>query len=87
MRNYEFPVYSTNAGGIACSIYGGMRFIEAPNFSEFIIGDVVPEDWELSPANFLAKCEVADSTPEAVLLEHELERTEHAMAHGVAITK
>ncbi len=57
MKNYNFPVYGTQGGGLAREVNGVFIFVEAPNCAGLGIGDEVPEHWDIQPANELARQE------------------------------
>jgi len=52
---YNFPVYGTQGGGLAKEEYGVFVFIEAPDCPGLAIGDKVPDEWDLAPANAKAR--------------------------------
>lgn len=51
MRNqtvFDFPVYSTQGGGLAKKLRSEPVFIESPeDFPDLEVGDFVPAEWEL----------------------------------------
>jgi len=53
MRNY--PVYGTQGGGLAREVNGVFIFIEQPDCPGLQVGDEVPCEWDLQPANNLAQ--------------------------------
>ncbi len=54
MKDYNFPVYGTQGGGLAREVNGTFIFVEKPDVSGLDVGDEVPEMWGLIPANALA---------------------------------
>lgn len=60
MEKYNYPVYATQGGGlvreVAPNIY---EFVEKPpDFPELGIGDTMPKEWDLAPANEMARQEI-----------------------------
>jgi len=66
MKHYNFPVYGTQGGGLARNVEGKFIFVEKPDCPGLSVGDEVPEQWDIIPANQLAKDseEFARSTDE-----------------------
>jgi len=59
VRTYDYPVWGTQGGGLAREVDGTYVFVEAPpSIPSLEIGDEVPEEWDLIPANERAKMEV-----------------------------
>lgn len=52
---HKFPVWVTQGGGLAREARGGFIFIERPNCPGLDVGDEVPAEWDLAPANALAR--------------------------------
>jgi hypothetical protein len=53
-KEYPFPVFGTQGGGLARQIgRTGQTFIfvEAPDCPGLDVGDTVPQEWGLAPAN------------------------------------
>ena len=66
MRTEATPTFTTEHGGVAIEIDipGGLVFTEAPpNFPE-LLGESVPEDWNISPLNDAAQDQFDDLEPE-----------------------
>jgi hypothetical protein len=61
MRNYEYPVYATQGGGLVREISGQYFFIEKPDCPGLDIGDEMPKDWGIVPANHQARREERDN--------------------------
>jgi DNA-binding phage protein len=59
-REYNFPVYVTQGGGLAREIRGVYIFVEKPDVPGLDIGDEVPEMWDVQPVNAAAQQEVED---------------------------
>ena len=58
-KAYSFPVWNTQGGGLVREINGTYIFVEAPpNGMGLGIGDELPEEWGLIPANKLASLEM-----------------------------
>lgn len=53
MKNYDFPVWHTQGGGLARHAGGDVyTFVEAPDSSTGLrVSDTVPKEWGLVPAN------------------------------------
>ncbi len=57
-ESYTNPLYTTPHGGLAHMTehgHGPMVFQEVPDMPDFKVGDAVPHDWELIPANQAAR--------------------------------
>ena len=58
---YPYAVWVTQGGGLARRLHKGMAlpglfvFVEAPHSQSLGVGDYVPEEWGLEPANGLAR--------------------------------
>ncbi|OHA59562.1 MAG: hypothetical protein A2589_01725 [Candidatus Vogelbacteria bacterium RIFOXYD1_FULL_46_19] len=87
MMERNYPVYSTQGGGLVREVNGTFIFIEEPNCPGFCVGDEVPSEWDLQPANELArekesKCPDFDlSVPWYEDTVHALERMPDQLAH------
>lgn len=56
LEDYLFAVWATQGGGLAKHDVGiHYVFVEAPGHSGLQVGDRVPEDWDIQPANDLAR--------------------------------
>lgn len=63
-RTYKFPVWGTQGGGLVREANGMYVFVEAPtDFPELGVGDELPEQWSLAPANELARAEMERDDP------------------------
>jgi hypothetical protein len=59
MEDYKYPVYGTQGGGLAREVAGKYFFIEPPDSGTGLrVGDEVPVEWDLAPANHLARNEM-----------------------------
>lgn len=55
-RKYDFPVYGTQGGGLVRETApGNFVFIEEPTGSGLKIGDKMPAEWGIAPANSKAR--------------------------------
>jgi hypothetical protein len=58
MKDYNYPVYGTQGG--LCRFIGETGiFITKPDCPGFDVGDEVPQEWDMLPANDLACQEIA----------------------------
>ena len=60
-REFDFPVYGTQGGGLARMLDGAFVWVKTPQVSAFNYmkeGDQIPEEWDLIPANEAARFEV-----------------------------
>ncbi len=55
MKEYKFPVYGTQGGGLVREINGICIFITKPDCPGLDIGDIMPEEWGIQPANQMAR--------------------------------
>jgi len=56
LDNYPFAVYATQGGGYCRFVNCTPIFIEAPpNQTALVVGNEVPQEWDLAPANFEAR--------------------------------
>lgn len=58
MSSYAFPIYTTDYGGKMKRVGSSFIFLEKPNFPGFEVDDVMPEDWQVFPANKLAEDDI-----------------------------
>lgn len=54
-RVYNFPVFGTQGGGLAREVKGQYFFVTKPDCPGLDVGDEVPAEWDLIPANDLAR--------------------------------
>ena len=60
-KAYDFPVYYTQGGGLAREVAPGICvFVEEPVGSGLKVGDTMPKEWGIIPANELAKEQMQD---------------------------
>ena len=60
-RKYHFPVYGTQGGGIVREAAKGICvFVEEPVGSGLNVGDTMPPEWSITPANQLAMEQMID---------------------------
>lgn len=53
-KQYNFPVYGTQGGGLVREVNGAFIFIEKPDCPGLDVGDVMPQEWGIVAANDLA---------------------------------
>ncbi len=54
-REYKYPVWGTQGGGLVREAGGTYIFVEKPNCPGLDVGDEMPEEWGIIPANGLAR--------------------------------
>ena len=55
-RVYDYAVWSTRGGALVRERNGVLIFVEAPSHRHDLkVGDTMPEVWDISPANELAR--------------------------------
>ena len=60
-REYNYAVWGTQGGGLAREVRRGVYiFVTKPNCPGFDVGDEVPAEWGLTPANEIARQEMGD---------------------------
>ncbi len=52
---YRFPVFATQGGGLVHEVGGVCIFVEKPNCPGLDVGDTMPAEWDMIPANDLAR--------------------------------
>ena len=57
-RDYSYPVWYTQGGGLAREVNGTLIFVEKPGCPGLGVGDEVPAEWDTVPANELAREEM-----------------------------
>ena len=62
-RKYSYPVYGTQGGGLVREINGTYIFVEKPNCPGLDVGDTMPTEWGIAPANTQARvaCTLEDA--------------------------
>ena len=63
-RTYNYPVWGTQGGGLVREVNGTYIFVEKPNCSGLDVGDEMPEEWGLIPANGHARQDVDNAEDE-----------------------
>lgn len=53
-RTFDYPIWGTQGGGLVREVRGVYIFVEKPNCPGFDVGDVMPSEWGIVPANNLA---------------------------------
>lgn len=61
-REYSFPVYGTQGGGLVRPVGSKFIFVEKPNCHGLDVGDEMPEMWDYQPVNALSEEELHDET-------------------------
>lgn len=56
--DYRFAVWYTQGGGMVREINGTFIFVEKPDCPGLKVGDEMPKDWGVIPANNLARNQV-----------------------------
>lgn len=60
-REFSFPVWRTQAGGLVKRVgQGRYIFVEPPDYPGLDIGHEMPEGWKIVPGNELAKTKEAE---------------------------
>lgn len=58
-REYNFPVWGTQGGGLVREVSPNkFVFIEKPNCPGLDVGDFMPEEWGIIPANSSARADM-----------------------------
>ena len=57
-REYRFPVFGTQGGGLVRYIKGICIFVEKPDIQGLDVGDIMPSEWSIVPANDLARIQM-----------------------------
>ncbi len=57
-RQYKYPVYGTQGGGLVRNVNGVYIFVEKPDCPGFDIGDTMPDEWGIVAANNEAREEI-----------------------------
>jgi hypothetical protein len=63
---YDYPVYGTQGGGLVRSVGDQYIFVEKPDCPGLDVGNTMPEEWGVIPANEAARreAELDDLFPE-----------------------
>ena len=54
-REYNFPVFGTQGGGLVREVKGQFIFVTKPDCPGLDVGDEMPAEWDYQPANKLAR--------------------------------
>jgi hypothetical protein len=54
-KKYSFPVWGTQGGGLVTMSGERYVFVEAPDCPGLDVGDLMPEEWDIVPANTEAR--------------------------------
>lgn len=57
-RQYNYPVWGTQGGGLVRAVNGTYIFVEKPDCPGLDVGDEMPEMWGIIPANNHARAEM-----------------------------
>jgi hypothetical protein len=60
-QEYDFPVYGTQGGGLVRRSGDHYVFVEKPNCPGLEVGDKMPDEWGLAPANQAAREEMSET--------------------------
>ena len=55
LRDYKYPVWGTQGGGLVREVNGTFIFVEKPDCPPLDVGDEMPQEWGTIPANELAR--------------------------------
>ena len=55
MKEYDYPVWATQGGGLVREVGEKYIFVERPNCPGLDVGDEIPEEWGVIPANERAR--------------------------------
>ncbi len=57
-KKYDFLVWGTQGGGLVREVNGTFVFVEKPDCPGLDVGDEMPEEWGIIPANEQAQAEM-----------------------------
>jgi len=60
LEDYPYAVYGTQGGGLVRRVGDQCIFVTKPKCSGFDVGDTMPEEWDIQPANALARAEMEE---------------------------
>lgn len=60
MKQYDFPVYGTQGGGLVKFNVKCFTFVEKPYYPGFEVGDVMPDDWGITEMVNYNNCELVN---------------------------
>jgi hypothetical protein len=58
MKEYPYAVWTTQGGGLVKEVNETFVFVEVPEGMGLEVGDALPDQWDLIPANELARQEL-----------------------------
>ncbi len=61
-RVYKFPVWGTQGGGLVQEVNGTYIFVEKPSCPGLNVDDTMPREWDVIPANDLAKKQMLEES-------------------------
>ncbi|OHA20743.1 MAG: hypothetical protein A2849_01665 [Candidatus Taylorbacteria bacterium RIFCSPHIGHO2_01_FULL_51_15] len=59
-KEYGYPVWGTQGGGLVRQMGKNYIFVEKPDCPGLDVGDFMPEEWGIIPANSSARKEIGD---------------------------
>jgi hypothetical protein len=59
-RQFSYPVFAAQGGGLVREVNGTFIFIEKPDCPGLDVGDEMPTDWDYQPVNAAAKAQLQD---------------------------
>ena len=62
-REYKYPVWGTQGGGLVREVNGACIFVEKPDCAGLDVGDEMPKEWDLIPANHRARLQMEAEDP------------------------
>lgn len=68
-REYGYPVWGTQGGGLVREVKGTYIFVEKPDCPGLDVGDDMPEEWGIIPANARARNTMPDNPFQADSVE------------------
>ena len=54
-RDYRYAVWGTQGGGLVREVQGTFIFVEKPQCPGLDVGDEMPQEWDIIPANQQAR--------------------------------
>ncbi len=60
-REYHYAVWGTQGGGLVREVNGTYIFVTKPNCPGLDVGDVMPDEWGVIPANRHARAEMVSA--------------------------
>lgn len=84
-REFKYPVWGTQGGGLVRQIGDKYIFITKPDCPGLDVGDDMPEEWGVIPANWRAKQEMARHEFDDAGRNVKLAAIHYAAQHGVSL--